>query len=105
MAAHRCRAFSEDRRRGLGAATLVFSLALCSGLSAAYAACEPPAARYEGKLFDAMAQIDAGMEATVLRSLRESGVSRMALFGRDKGRRSGDAAVLSLARGDPSVFV
>ena len=69
------------------------------------AECAPPAGRYTGPLFDAMAQIDAGMERTVLRSLDDSGVARMALFGRDKRKRSGDGAVTHLARERPGVFV
>src|SRR5262245_45790235 len=82
-------------RRSCASLFLLLSLAATPVVGAE---CAPPAGRYAGALFDAMAQIDAGMERTVLRSLDGSGVTRMAIFGRDKRRRSGDGAVGWLAR-------
>jgi len=89
-------------KKGCASLSLLLSLAAAP---VAHAQCVPPAGRYAGPLFDAMAQIDGGMEAVVLRSLDASGVARMALFGRDKGRRSGAPAVAHLARERPGVFV
>lgn len=68
------------------------------------AACEPIIGRYDGPLFDAMAQIEAGMASTVLRSMNQAGVSRMAIFARDKRKRSG-AAVRDLVRTNAGMFV
>ena len=84
--------------------SLFFLLALVAA-PAICAECAPPAGRYTGPLFDAMAQIDDGMDRIVLSSLDGSGVTRMALFGRDKRKRSGDGAVSYLARQRPGVFV
>lgn len=69
------------------------------------AACGALPQRYQGAMFDAMAQIESGMDAMVLRAVRDAGVSRMALFGRAKVRRSGVASVASLGRKEPGVFV
>jgi hypothetical protein len=86
--------------------TIIALLLFFSAAQLASAAdCQTPAKRYSGDLFDAMAQIDAGMEETVLRSIKEAGVSRMALFARDRGKRSGTSAVANLARQQPATFV
>lgn len=61
--------------------------------------------QYVGPMFDAMAQIEAGMSATVIAALDESGISRMALFARLHRKRSGESDVLSLKQRFPQRFV
>jgi len=60
---------------------------------------------YQGPLFDAMAQIDAGMEGTVLEMMKRASVSRMAIFGRSKSKGSGAGDVDALVAAHPDVFV
>ena len=89
-------------------ALILHALLLAAGLFGApqaQAGCELFAGRYDGPLFDAMAQIEAGLGPTVLRAMEQAGVSRMAIFARDKRKHSGVASVRELVRTRPGMFV
>ena len=60
---------------------------------------------YDGPLFDAMAQIDAGMEGVVLDAIARAQVARMALFARAKAKGSGAGDVDALVAVHPQIFV
>jgi len=64
-----------------------------------------PRPAYDAKLFDAMAQIDGGLQETVLREMDGAGVQRMALFARRHPKRDGEADVLALVNRYPDRFV
>jgi hypothetical protein len=64
-----------------------------------------PKTQYVGPMFDAMAQIEAGMSDTVIAAMDESGISRMALFARLHRKRDGSSGVLSLKQRFPQRFV
>ncbi len=66
---------------------------------------EPEPTEFVGPMFDAMAQIDAGMSSTVIAALDESRISRMALFARLQRKRNGESDVLSLKQRFPQRFV
>ena len=64
-----------------------------------------PKTQYVGPMFDAMAQIEAGMSDTVIAAVDESGISRMALFARLHRKRNGESGVLSLKQRFVQRFV
>jgi hypothetical protein len=84
---------------------------LLLGLSApACAQCGPENPPYRGQMFDAMAQIDSNMSDRVLSALQDTGIRRIALFGRWKldergGGGSGRSEVLALYRAHPELIV
>ena len=97
--------FKLEFRLAQPSRVLLLAAALLIAAPRIQAGCEPLVGRYDGPLFDAMAQIEAGMGSTVLRSMEQAGVSRMAIFARDKRKRSGVAGVRDLARTNASMFV
>ena len=88
-------------------ALLFLSFVFVGGAWANEPACTEtaPKTQYVGPMFDAMAQIEAGMSATVIAALDESGIYRMALFARLHPKRSGESSVLSLKQSFPQRFV
>lgn len=57
-----------------------------------------PPPEYTGPMFDAMAQMEAGMSRMVIAALDQSGIHRMALFARLHRKYNGERDVLSLKR-------
>lgn len=79
---------------------LLLALVCAAGARADEPRCTDPQLKteYDGPMFDAMAQMEAGMSARVTAALNESGVRRMALFARLHKKRNGESEVLSLKR-------
>lgn len=64
------------------------------------------AGEYDGKIFDAMAQIDSGKYSRVLECMKDAHVDKMALFARiNKSKKSGESEVLELKAKYPELFV
>src|SRR5688500_8889882 len=78
--------------------------ALCATTGAAQS-CPAPAPKYEGPLFDAMAQVESRMAGRVVPGMDKAGVGRMALFARLHPKRSGERDVLALKQRHPARFV
>ncbi len=88
--------------------SLLFSFLVFIGVAwADESACTEvnPKTKYVGPMFDAMAQIDAGMYNTVIESLDGSGIYRMALFARLHRKGNGESDVLSLKKRFAQRFV
>jgi hypothetical protein len=86
---------------------LILFLVFTGGAWAGEPSCtdSEPVTRYNGKLFDAMAQIESGLSDTVISSLDKTGIYRMALFARFKKNSDGEPSVLSLKKRFPQRFV
>jgi predicted TIM-barrel fold metal-dependent hydrolase len=78
--------------------------ALCATTCAAQS-CPAPAPKYQGPLFDAMAQVESRIAGWVLPGMDKAGVARMALFARLHPKRSGERDVLALKQRHPERFV
>lgn len=86
-------------------ALLVLFLVFAGGAWADELPCtEEPKTNYVGPMFDAMAQIEAGMSDTVIAALDGSGITRMALFARLHQKSNGERDVLSLKQRFPQRF-